>query len=32
MVIRSYADSRTKEVAYGNVPKGFPADLARRAV
>lgn len=32
MVIRSYVDGRTREVASGGVPKGFPADLARRAV
>jgi proteic killer suppression protein len=32
MVIRSYADSRTEAVASGKIPKGFPADLARRAV
>ncbi|SIR08260.1 proteic killer suppression protein [Rhizobium sp. RU20A] len=32
MAIRSYADARTRAVAGGSVPKGFPADLARRAV
>jgi len=31
-MIRSYANSATELVAQGKVPKGFPADLARRAV
>lgn len=32
MAINSFKDTRTKAVAAGVVPKGFPADLARRAV
>ncbi len=32
MVIRSYADAMTRSIASGRVPKGFPSDLARRAV
>ncbi|TWF57274.1 type II toxin-antitoxin system RelE/ParE family toxin [Neorhizobium alkalisoli] len=31
-MIRSYGNSTTELVARGKVPKGFPADLARRAV
>lgn len=31
-MIRSYRDARTKAVAAGSRPKGFPADLVRVAV
>lgn len=31
-MIRSYANAMTQEIAKGRVPKGFHADLARRAV
>jgi len=31
-MIRSYANAMTEVVAAGEVPKGFPADLSRRAV
>jgi toxin HigB-1 len=31
-MIRSYKDARTKAVAQGRSPKGFPADLVRSAV
>lgn len=31
-MIRSYRDARTESVAKGKAPKGFPADLVRRAV
>lgn len=31
-MIRSYANAMTQAVASGKAPKGFPADLARRAV
>ncbi|MDP9837634.1 proteic killer suppression protein [Neorhizobium huautlense] len=31
-MIRSYANAMTQEIAKGHAPKGFPADLARRAV
>ncbi|SMC92253.1 type II toxin-antitoxin system RelE/ParE family toxin [Rhizobium sp. RU36D] len=31
-MIRSYVDARTELVAQGKTPKGFPADLVRRAV
>jgi proteic killer suppression protein len=32
MAIRSYKGSLTQAVAKGTTPKGFPADLTRRAV
>jgi proteic killer suppression protein len=32
MAIRSYKDALTRAVASGATPKGFPADLAQRAV
>ncbi len=31
-MIRSYANAMTETVASGKAPKGFPADLLRRAV
>lgn len=31
-MIRSYANTMTEVVAVGKTPKGFPADLVRRAV
>lgn len=31
-MIRSYASAMTETVASGKAPKGFPADLLRRAV
>ena len=31
-MIRSYADAMTETVASGKAPKGFPADLLRRAI
>lgn len=32
MAIRSYRNAWTRSVAEGGIPKGFPADIARRAV
>lgn len=31
-MIRSYANAMTEAVASGKAPKGFPADLLRRAI
>ncbi len=31
-MIRSYANAMTETVASGRAPKGFPADLLRRAI
>ncbi len=31
-MIRSYANGMTEAVASGRAPKGFPADLLRRAI
>ena len=32
VVIRSFRDARTEAIAKGKAPKGFPADLVRRAI